>query len=91
MVKKTYLVLTNELGKVSSVVEFVDDQRPALNISKRTATIYENHGCTFNEEDKIFETKEEGNDFFNELKEQGFYLDNKAGKEFIEKLYNSMY
>ena len=91
MVKKMYLVITNELGKVTAAVKFIDDQRPALNISKRTATIYENYGCTFKEETKKFETKEEGNDFFNELKEQGFYRDDAVGKSFIDKLYNSMY
>ena len=91
MVNKTYLVLTNEFGKVTAAVEFVDDQRPALNISKRSATIYENLGCSFKEETKKFNTKEEGNSFFIELKEQGFCLDNNAGKNFIEKLYNSMY
>ena len=91
MVKKMYLVLTNEFGKVTTAVEFIDDQRPALNISKRSAKIYENYGCTFKEETKKFETKEEGNDLFKELKENGFYVDNKAGKEFIDKLYNSMY
>lgn len=91
MVKKMYLVLTNELGKVTAAVKFIDDQRPALNISKRTATIYENYGCTFKEETKKFETKEEGNAFFKELKEQGFYRDDAVGKSFIDKLYNSMY
>lgn len=91
MIKKMYLVLTNELGKVTTAVEFIDDQRPALNISKRSATIYENHGCTFAEDTITFRTKEEGNDLFKELKESGFYVDNKAGKEFIDKLYNSMY
>lgn len=91
MVKKMYLVLTNELGKVTTAVEFVDDQRPSLNISKRTATIYENYGCTFKEETKKFETKEEGNNFFIELKEQGFYRDDAAGKSFIDRLYNLMY
>ena len=91
MVKKMYLVITNELGNVVGAVKFVDDQRPALNISKRTATIYENYGCTFKEETKKFETKEEGNVFFKELKDQGFYRDDAAGKSFIDKLYNSMY
>ena len=91
MVKEMYLVITNELGNVVGAVKFVDDQRPALNISKRSAKIYENYGCTFKEETKKFETKEEGNDLFKELKESGFYVDNKAGKEFIDKLYNSMY
>lgn len=86
-----YLVITNELGYVVGAVKFVDDQRPALNISKRTATIYENKGCTFKEETKKFETKEEGNTFFNELKEQGFYRDDAVGKSFIDKLLNGMY
>lgn len=91
MVKKMYLVITNELGHVVGAVKFIDDQRPALNISKRTATIYENYGCTFKEETKKFETKEEGNTFFNELKEQGFYRDDAVGKSFIDKLLNGMY
>lgn len=91
MIKKMYLVITNELGKVTTAVEFIDDQRPALNISKRSATIYENYGCTFKEETKKFETKEEGNAFFKELKEQCFYRDDAVGKSFIDKLYNSMY
>lgn len=86
-----YLVITNELGHVVGAVEFVDDQRPALNISKRAAKIYENKGCTFKEETKKFETKEEGNTFFKELKEQGFYRDDAAGKSFIDKLFNGMY
>lgn len=90
MVKKTYLVLTNELNKVVAAVKFTDDQRPALNISKRTASIYENHGCTFNEWFKEFKTKEEGNNFFKELKEQGFYVDNKSGEEFIDKILRNM-
>lgn len=91
MVNKMYLVLTNELGKVTTAVEFIDDQRPELNISKMSATIYENHGCTFAEDTITFRTKEDGNDLFKTLKESGFYVDNKAGKEFIDKLYNSMY
>ena len=88
MIKKMYLVLTNELGKVTTAVEFVDDQRPKLNVSKRYATIYENHGCTFTEDTITFITKEDGNDLFKELKESGFYVDEKAGQEFIDKLYN---
>lgn len=91
MIKKMYLVLTNELGKITTAVEFIDDQRPALNISKMSATFYENHGCTFTEDTITFRTKEDGNDLFKELKESGFYFDNKAGKEFIDKLYSSMY
>lgn len=85
MVKTIWLVSEN------SAIKFVNDQRPALNISRRSATVFTKYGCTFTEDDIDFENADEGNSFFNQKKSNGYIRDDAAGEKFVRALYNSMY
>ena len=85
MVKNIWLVKNN------SAIKFVNDQRPALNISRRTATVYVNNGCTFTEDEIQFESAVEGNNYFLQKKNDGYIRDDSAGEAFVRKLYASMY
>lgn len=85
MVKTIWLVSKN------SAIKFVNDQRPALNISRRSATVFTEHGCTFSEEEINFENADDGNSFFNQKKADGYIRDDSAGEKFVRTLYDSMY
>lgn len=85
-VNTTYLVKPTStsgllIGDIVSAVRLVDDYRPNLKTSThpegfdhRYAEINTMGGCIWYQDTKSFSTKEEGNDFFKQLKAEGYIL-----------------
>lgn len=69
-VNKTYLI-ERKNGTIVRSIEFIDDYRPALSIDRRYAKIDFMGGCVWYSDRKNFSTKEEGNEFYNQLKAEG--------------------
>lgn len=60
------------IGPVVAAIKFVDDYRPVLNIDRRYAEVNYMGGCIWYSDHKNFNTKDEGNDFFKQMKSEGY-------------------
>lgn len=60
------------IGPVVAAIKFVDDYRPELNVDRRYAEVNYMGGCIWYSVRKNFSTKDEGNDFFKQMKSEGY-------------------
>ena len=90
-VHEVYLVKENN-GVIVKAVKFVDDYRPKLNIDRRYATIDSMGGCIWYSDRKNFNTREEGNELYTQLKAEGYVAGTKEQVEaFIRRAANLTY
>lgn len=60
-------------GKIVATAEFVDDYRPSLQIDRRYVKLDEMSGLIWYSDMKYFKEKEDGNEYFMKLKNDGYF------------------
>ena len=89
--KSTFLVKFTD-SIVVAAVKFVDDYRPKLNIDRRYAEMNNMTGCIWYSDRKNFNTREEGNDLYTQLKAEGYVAGTEEQyEEFIRRVANLTY
>lgn len=80
------------IGPVVGAIKFVDDYRPELNVDKRYAEVDYMGGCCWYSDRKNFDTKEEGNEFYQQMKAEGYTVGTEQQyDEFVRRAGNLTY
>lgn len=89
--KSTFLVKLTD-NTVVAAVEFVDDYRPKLNVDRRYVKMDKLLGCIWYSDRKNFNTREEGNELYTQLKAEGYVAGTEEQVEaFIRRAANLTY